>query len=57
MNKQFKVMVRKNKLPITLLFMRNTVTKNTIIKITPMISYENGEKIITHDFYKYISTY
>ena len=57
MDKQFKDAIKKKHLPITLLFMENTTTKNTVAMINVTISYAHGEKIIGYDFYKPISTY
>lgn len=57
MNKSFDEIVRKNNLPITLLFMENVATENSKPHISISISYKQGEKLIGHDFYKHISTY
>lgn len=57
MNKILRKEIWSKKLPITLLFMENVSTKNTIKKVIITIKYEHGEKIITNDFYKHISTY
>lgn len=57
MNKSFKEIVYKNRLPITLLFMENVVTENTKPFVSITIDYKNGKKMIGHDFYKHISTY
>lgn len=57
MNKILRKQVWRKKLPITLLFMENVSTDNTIQKTCITIKYGYGEKIITNDFYKHISTY
>lgn len=57
MKNSFKETIHKKKLPITLLFMENVTTENTIPHITITINYNRGKKMIAHDFYKHISTY
>lgn len=57
MNKVLKKQVLGRKLPITLLFMENILTDNSKQKVCILIKYINGEKLISYDFYKHISTY
>lgn len=57
MNEEFKKTVKKKHLPLTLLFMENTITENTVTMFRVIINYAQGNKIIGHDFYKPISTY
>lgn len=55
-NKKLKERVLYANYPITLLTMEPMKTKLSIEHIDNAIKYDNGQKYITDDFYKFITT-
>lgn len=57
-SKSFNRIVKKNGLPIPLLFMESMTNENSIAdNEIILVCNENGNIQIGHDFYKHISTY
>lgn len=57
LSKLFKDSIIENKYPITLLTMNPVVNENSDTKPKLAIHYLDGIKLISHDFYKHISTH
>ncbi len=57
LSKLFKDSVIENNYPITLLSMIPIVNENSNTKPVLAIHYLEGVTLISHDFYKHISTY
>lgn len=49
--------LKEKEWPLTVLFMEKMINGNTIPNYVKTINYDNGDKYISDDFYKHISTY